>query len=79
VSISLSSNHSRASRARWIAAAGWVIIMLAAGAAALPLIGPAQGALVIGAMLVLAGLIEAAAALLRRQRRCSGGRLESWP
>jgi uncharacterized membrane protein HdeD (DUF308 family) len=62
-------SDSRANAARWIATAGWAIILLAVGAAALPLISPAQGALVIGAMLVLAGLAEASAALLRRQTR----------
>ena len=60
---------TRALRANWIAAAGWIIIALAAGAAALPLIGPVQGALLIGSMLVLAGLVEASAALVRRQTR----------
>ena len=64
-----SLSDSRANAARWIATAGWAIILLAAGAAALPLISPAQGALVIGAMLILAGLVEASAALLRRQTR----------
>ena len=64
-----SLSDSRANAARWIATAGWAIILLAAGAAALPLISSAQGALVIGAMLILAGLVEASAALLRRQTR----------
>ena len=61
--------NNRVHRAHWIAAAGWVVIVLAAGAAALPLVKPAQGALVIGSMLVLAGLVEASAALVRQQTR----------
>jgi hypothetical protein len=64
-----SSGEGYARRAQWIAAAGWSIIALATGAAALPLTGPAQGALVIGGMLILAGLTEASAALLRRKPR----------
>jgi hypothetical protein len=59
----------RVDRHHRIAAAGWLIISLAAGAAALPLIGPAQGAVVIGCMLVLAGLIELWAAMFRQQTR----------
>ena len=65
MTLSQSISDTSARRAHWIAAAGWVIIMLAAGAVALPLIGPTQGALVIGAMLLVAGLIEASAALFR--------------
>lgn len=56
-------------RARWISAAGWLIILVSAGAALLPLIGPAAGALVIGGMLILAGLIELLAGTKRRQTR----------
>lgn len=61
-------NQDRA-RAHRIATAGWLILGLSAGAVALPLIGPAQGALVIGAMLVLAGTIELAAGTMRHQTR----------
>jgi uncharacterized membrane protein HdeD (DUF308 family) len=69
VTLSQSISDTSSRRAHWIAAAGWVIIMLAAGAVALPLISPTQGALVIGAMLLIAGLIEASAALFRRQTK----------
>ena len=62
----VSPDRARAGR---IAAAGWLIILLSAGAAVLPVIGPAGGALVIGAMLVLAGLIELFAAAVRHQTR----------
>jgi ABC-type Mn2+/Zn2+ transport system permease subunit len=62
-------DHQDRARARRIAAAGWFIIALSAGAALLPLIGPAQGALVIGAMLVLAGLAELLAGTMRHQTR----------
>lgn len=54
---------------RRIAMAGWLIIALAGGAAALPILGPAQGAIVIGGMLVLAGLIEVFAGAQRMQTR----------
>lgn len=52
-----------------IAIAGWLIIALAGGAAVLPLVGSAQGALIIAAMLGLAGLIETLAATQRQQAR----------
>ena len=52
-----------------IAMAGWLIILLAGGAATLPALSPAQGALVIGAMLVLAGLVETFAGMQRTQTR----------
>ena len=69
MTLSRPDSDPRSKSARRVAVAGWVIIVLAAGAAALPLIGLAQGALVIGAMLVMAGLIEASAALPRRRTR----------
>jgi uncharacterized membrane protein HdeD (DUF308 family) len=56
-------------RARRLAASGWLIIALSAGAIALPLVDPGNGALVIGAMLAAAGLIEIAAATVRHQTR----------
>jgi uncharacterized membrane protein HdeD (DUF308 family) len=58
-----------AARARRIAAAGWAIILLSAGAALLPVISPAQGAWLIGTMLLLAGLIELLAGMMRHQTR----------
>lgn len=63
------SEFSAGHQARRIAWAGWIIIVTAGGAAALPLIGPEQGAMVIGGMLVLAGLIETISANQRQQTR----------
>jgi uncharacterized membrane protein HdeD (DUF308 family) len=60
-------DHAR--RARWIAAAGWSIILLSAGAAVLPLVGPASGAAIIGALLGLAGAAEIIAATRRQETR----------
>jgi uncharacterized membrane protein HdeD (DUF308 family) len=59
----------QARRAYWIGLAGWLIILLSAGAAALPLVGPVQGAAVIGGMLLIAGLVEIFAGMLRKQTR----------
>ncbi|WP_294122379.1 hypothetical protein [Sphingomonas sp.] len=56
-------------RSRRIAMAGWLIILVAGGAAALPALSPAQGAIVIGSMLVLSGLIEVVAGTQRKQTR----------
>jgi uncharacterized membrane protein HdeD (DUF308 family) len=60
-------DHSR--RARWIGTAGWLIILLSAGAALLPVVGLAQGAAVIGGMLITSGVVEFLAALFRSQTR----------
>jgi hypothetical protein len=49
--------------------AGWFIILLSAGAALLPVVGPAGGAFIIGAMLILAGLAELFAGAARHQAR----------
>ena len=54
------------SRARQIGWAGTAIIVIGAGAAALPLIEWASGSLLIGSLLVVAGLIEMLAGALRR-------------
>ncbi len=59
--------HNR--RAGRLVASGWLIIVLSAGGIALPLVDPANGALVIGGMLVIAGMIELAAATVRHQTR----------
>ena len=56
-------------RARRFLLSGWLIIALSAGAIALPLVDPGNGALVIGAMLVAAGIIEVAAATVRLETR----------
>ena len=54
-----------ARRARLIALAGWLIILLSAGAALLP-VEKGISASVIGALLLVAGLIELAASRVRR-------------
>jgi uncharacterized membrane protein HdeD (DUF308 family) len=54
-------------RATLIAAAGVAIILLGAGAALLPAADRVSGALVIGCILLLAGVIELFAGSLRRQ------------
>ena len=56
------------SRARWIAAAGFAIIALSAGAALLPVEKGVSGA-TIGALLLAAGLIEIGGGALRRDMR----------
>jgi uncharacterized membrane protein HdeD (DUF308 family) len=56
-------------RAKWIAAAGWFILLLSAGSALLPLYGKAYSALIIGTLLVVAGLTEIYAGSLRHETR----------
>lgn len=59
----------RRDQARIISLMGWLVLVLGAGAAALPLVGPTQGALIIGAMLALSGLAEIVAGYRRQQTR----------
>jgi len=56
-------------RTKWIGAAGWVILLLSAGSALLPWAHPANGAAIIGTLLVLAGLTEIFAGTLRHETR----------
>lgn len=56
-------------RAKWIRTAGWLILLLSAGSALLPLVEPKHGATIIGALLVLAGLVEMFAGSLRHETR----------
>ena len=58
-----------ASRAKWIAGAGWLIFLLSAGAAALPLLERRGGALMIGGLLIASGLMEIYAGSLRHEAR----------
>jgi hypothetical protein len=58
-----------ASRGKWIAAAGWLIFLLSAGAALLPMFERRGGAFVIGSLLIAAGVIEILAGLLRHEAR----------
>ena len=56
-------------RARWIAAAGWFILLLSAGSALLPLYGKAHSSLIIGTLLVVTGVTETLAGTLRHETR----------
>lgn len=56
-------------RARLILAAGWVIILLGAGAALLPLVDRLSGSRVVGGLLFAGGLVEIFAGTLRRETR----------
>ena len=56
-------------RAKWIATAGWFILLLSAGSALLPLYGKAHSSLIIGSLLVLAGVTEMLAGSLRHETR----------
>jgi len=58
-----------AGRARWIARAGWLILLLSAGSALLPWVGRANGAMIIGTLLAVAGVIEIFAGSLRHETR----------
>jgi hypothetical protein len=58
-----------ATRARWIGRAGWLILLLSAGSALLPLVDRANGEVIIGALPVAAGLIEIFAGTLRHETR----------
>ena len=64
-----SERSDLASRAKWIGGAGWLIFLLSAGAAALPLFERRGGALVIGSLLVAGGIIEILAGSLRHEAR----------
>ena len=59
----------RAVRADLIRAAGVVILLLSAGAALLPFLGPISGTVAIGMLLLLAGIVEMFAGSLRHQTR----------
>ena len=64
-----SERSDLASRAKWIAGAGWLIFLLSAGAALLPLFERRGGAIVIGSLLAGAGLVEIFAGSLRHESR----------
>lgn len=69
--MSTSQTIARESRRRYqtVLAAGWLIIALAAGAALLPLVHQSSGSLLIGGLLLAAGVAEFLAATLRKQAR----------
>ncbi|MCY7270991.1 MAG: hypothetical protein LH485_02900 [Sphingomonas bacterium] len=56
-------------RAKWIATAGWFILLLSAGSALLPLYGKTHSSVIIGTLLVLAGATEIFAGSLRHDTR----------
>lgn len=56
-------------RARMTSLCGWLILLLGAGALLLPEVAASSGALVVGQMLLIAGLLEAIAATGRRIAR----------
>ena len=62
-------NPELKSRARKIAAAGWFVLVLSAGAALLPWVRPAHGAIIIGALLLMAGIAEIYAGMVRHETR----------
>lgn len=69
--MSTSHSISREPRRRYqtVLAAGWLIIALGAGAALLPLLHQSSGSLLIGGLLLAAGVAEFLAATLRKQAR----------
>jgi uncharacterized membrane protein HdeD (DUF308 family) len=64
-----SSDADLASRARWIARAGWLILLLSAASALLPLVDRANGEAVIATLLIAAGAVEVLAGSLRHETR----------
>jgi hypothetical protein len=61
------SHSARARRASWIRAAGWLILLMAAGAALLPWLERAGGARLLAAMMLGAGAVEVFAGALRHE------------
>lgn len=57
------------SRAKWIGRAGWLILLLSAGSALLPMVSRAHGEVIIGGLLIAAGIIEILAGSLRHETR----------
>ncbi len=62
-------SNSSLTRARRIAVAGWIIILLSAGSALLPAADPAAGSSLIGALLLAAGITEILAGTQRHETR----------
>jgi uncharacterized membrane protein HdeD (DUF308 family) len=58
-----------ATRAKWIARAGWLVLLLSAGSALLPWVERAHGGAIIGTLLIAAGAIEILAGSLRHETR----------
>ena len=64
-----SQTYSSAKRARLIAIAGWMIILLSAGSALLPVVERTAGSTVVGSLLLAAGIIETLAGTQRHETR----------
>ena len=58
-----------AGRAKWIGRAGWLILLMSAGSALLPVVDRVRGGTIIGTLLIAAGLIEVFAGSLRHETR----------
>ena len=58
-----------AGRAKWIGGAGWLILLMSAGSALLPMVDRVRGGTIIGTLLIAAGLIEVFAGSLRHETR----------
>ena len=58
-----------AGRAKWIGRAGWLILLMSAGSALLPMVGRVRGGTIIGTLLIAAGLTEIFAGTLRHETR----------
>ena len=56
-------------RAKFIATAGWFILLLSAGSALLPLYGKTHSSVIIGTLLVLGGATELIAGRIRHRAR----------
>lgn len=64
-----STTTDLAGRARWIARAGWLILLLSAASALLPLVDRANGEVIIATLLIAAGTVELLAGALRHETR----------
>lgn len=64
-----SSRSDLVSRGKWIAAAGWLVLLASAGSALLPLLDRRGGAVVVGSLLLVTGVIEVLAGSLRHEAR----------
>ncbi len=58
-----------AGRAKWIGRAGWLILLMSAGSALLPMVDRVRGGTIIGTLLIAAGVIEVFAGSLRHETR----------
>ena len=64
-----SSRSDLAARGKWIAAAGWVILLVGAGAALLPMLERRGGAVTVGVLLAFTGIVEVLGGSLRHEAR----------